>query len=514
MKSLDKARIYHAYPRYFTSTGVTRKKIVILGSGWSSLYLTKNLSPKLYDVHIVSPRDHFVFTPLLPKVSSGMIHSSTCAEPVVNFLPSQSNFYHGRCDHVDVNNKLVKVVPVDSPRAHFTLSYDVLVMALGARTNSFGIPGVYENALFLKEIEHARAIFKQVINCALAANLPNISKQDRQRLLHVIIVGGGPTGVEVAGEINWLFKSHFKYSFPHLIKDAKVTIIEGGQKLLPSFGSRNSSYALKKFTSSGINIMLQNSVTEIHSDGVTLKDFQGNISRLHANTVVWASGLQGTELAMDFCKQLEAQNSPRGILVDGNLKVLGVGNSDIYALGDCAKIVPPSLEENRDAVSRLVGGDTVDAFLKNIKALYPIYPQVHCLKHKAHAVAFRQFLKDHAGSDKNAISLQETLRWFDRNYTPPFPTAQVAKQQGLYLARLLNSKESGPFLEDWRGSMASLGGRNVVGNFPWGQLNGTTLARALWYFVYLTMLSNWRMRLYFFLDVIFQAIFKRCISSN
>ena len=160
-----------------------REKLVILGSGWGAVALVKNIDPNLYDVSVVSPRNFFLNTPLLPGVTVGTVEARSLIEPVRRLLPGkpgQSRFYEAAANAVDVRAKTVTCVDESEIKAAnpgFTLSYDKLVVAIGAPPNTFNTPGVRRGVVnFLKEIDDARDVRRKLADLFETASLPGVSE--------------------------------------------------------------------------------------------------------------------------------------------------------------------------------------------------------------------------------------------------------------------------------------------------------------------------------------------------
>ena len=173
-----------------TSPGVSaKKKVVILGTGWGGMSFLKNLDSTKYDVRVVSPRNYFVFTPLLPSVTSGTVEARSITEPIRRIIRKKDvKFVESECTKIDGANK--KVICRDTSaltckgKEQFELEYDYLVVAVGATSNTFGTKGVEENCHFLKEIEDAEKIRGRIVDCFETASLPNLSDEDRSVPIH------------------------------------------------------------------------------------------------------------------------------------------------------------------------------------------------------------------------------------------------------------------------------------------------------------------------------------------
>lgn len=166
--------------------GTGKKRVVVLGTGWGGMSFLKNLDSTLYDVSIVAPRNYFVFTPLLPSVTSGSVEARSIIEPVRRIVRSkgkQVQFHEAECIKIDAANKTVVCRDVSqmgpSDKKEFALQYDYLVVAVGATTNTFDTKGVLEYCHFLKEVYDAEKIKKSILTCFESASLPHVKEEVR-----------------------------------------------------------------------------------------------------------------------------------------------------------------------------------------------------------------------------------------------------------------------------------------------------------------------------------------------
>ena len=181
-----------------------KPKLVILGTGWGSVALLKQLYAGEYHVTVVSPENHFLFTPMLPSATVGTLELRSLVEPVRRIVQRvNGHFIKASAEDVDFSEKLVEISSTgpDGEKEHFYLPYDKLVVGVGATTNPHGVKGL-ENCHFLKDISDARLIRNAVVKNLETACLPTTSDDERKRLLSFVVCGGGPTGVELSGELH------------------------------------------------------------------------------------------------------------------------------------------------------------------------------------------------------------------------------------------------------------------------------------------------------------------------
>jgi NADH:ubiquinone reductase (non-electrogenic) len=303
-----------------------KKKLVVLGSGFGAFSCLKEVDTDIYDVTIVSPRNHFLFTCLLPSTTVGTIEFRSIIEPIRNI--KNASYFQAYCKSIDkINNK---VICLDSDTNNeFELSYDILVISVGEITNSYNIEGVEQYAYFLREVADARKIRIRVIDCFENASLPGITDEEKKSYLRFVVCGGGPTGVEFAAELHDFIEEDVRKKYPGLERYIEVILIEAGDTLLNSFDAKLSEYTMKIFKRQKINVKINSYITK-----VTKKDiFVNDGSHFSYGLLVWAAGNTATPLIRE--SDLPKNNRLK-IVIDHYLKVSETNN--IYALGDCTEI--------------------------------------------------------------------------------------------------------------------------------------------------------------------------------
>ncbi|XP_042490063.1 internal alternative NAD(P)H-ubiquinone oxidoreductase A1, mitochondrial-like [Macadamia integrifolia] len=317
-------------------TGPNEKpRIVVLGTGWAACRLLKGLDTNIYDAVCISPRNHMVFTPLLASTCVGTLEFRSVAEPVTQIqsaLASSPNsyFYLASCIGIDMEKhevfcEAVGNVGQSQEPYRFTVSYDKLVIATGSEPLTFNINGVKENAYFLREVTHAQEIRRKILLNLMLAENPGLPEEERKRLLHCVVIGGGPTGVEFSGELSDFIMRDVRERFSHVKDDVKVTVIEANE-ILSSFDIGLREYATRHLTKNGVQLM-RGIVKEVHNKKIVLNDG----TEVPYGLLVWSTGVGPSQLVKSF----DVPKSPGGrIGVDEWLRVPSV--EDVYALGDCA----------------------------------------------------------------------------------------------------------------------------------------------------------------------------------
>ncbi|GFZ05603.1 NAD(P)H dehydrogenase B4 [Actinidia rufa] len=502
-----------------------KKKVVVLGTGWAGTSFLKNLKDPSYEVQVVSPRNYFAFTPLLPSVTVGTVEARSVVEPVRNIVKKKGldvKFREAECLNIDAVNK----------------------KTMGARANTFNTPGVVENAHFLKEVEDAQRIRRTVIDCFERATLPTISEEEKKRILHFVVVGGGPTGVEFAAELHDFVTEDLAKLYPSVKDHVKITLLEAADHILNIhylctasgsrvnshqrsrttrfwFDKRITAFAEEKFQRDGIDLKTGSMVVKVTDKEISTKErATGENRSIPYGMVVWSTGIGTRPVVMDFMKQI-GQGNRRVLATDEWLRVEGCDS--IYALGDCATINQRKVMEDIMAIfskaDKIQSGTlTVADFKDVINDICERYPQVEIYLKEKQLKNFVELLKNYQGNaQKEIIDIElfkAALSEVDTQMKNLPATAQLlAAQQGAYLANCFNRMEaceknpegplrfrgSGrhrfrPFRYKHFGQFAPLGGEQTAAQLPgdWVSIGHST--QWLWYSVYASKLVSWRTR--------------------
>ncbi|KAI8817145.1 uncharacterized protein EV422DRAFT_257097 [Fimicolochytrium jonesii] len=336
----------------------SKKTIAILGSGWAAASLLKELDSENYNVVVVSPRNYFLFTPLLPSCTVGTVELRSIMLPmryITRFKQRAITFVEGVCNEIDPVNKMLTVEDnseVVGEVSKQTIHYDYLVVACGAENATFNVPGVREHACFLKEAWDAKKIRTRLMDCMETAAFLGQSEKEIDRLLHMVVVGGGPTGVEYAAELYDFLKEDLASWYPELAPKIKITLIEALPHVLPSFSKELITYTEKHFAEAKVNILSNTAVKEVKQKELTVSNAQKQLETIPYGLLVWATGNTARPVVAELLKKLPPtlQNQRRGLVVDEFLKVKGADN--MYAVGDASatKWAPTAQVASRQGV--------------------------------------------------------------------------------------------------------------------------------------------------------------------
>jgi NADH:ubiquinone reductase (H+-translocating) len=320
---------------------IQQKRILILGGGFAGIQVLMQLQEAFQndigvDLTLVSRDNFFLFTPMLPEVSSGMIETRNIVTPVRAFC-NRARFYEADIDAIDLENKEIVIShalgrqsnPIGR-RSHI-LKFDYLVIALGNETNFFDKEDVTKNSLTIKTLGDAIVLRNHVINMLEQADIEHEDADLRKSLLTFVVVGGGFSGVETVGELNDFIRESIKLFYHNINEaDARIVLISSGQRILPEVTEDLSEFALQKIRKSGVEVLLNTRLQAADTDEVRLSDG----SSISCNTLVWAGGNKPDKLI----RNLSCEHDKGGRLLTN--KYLEIqGHEFVFSLGDCACIV-------------------------------------------------------------------------------------------------------------------------------------------------------------------------------
>ncbi len=310
--------------------GLRVPSILILGAGFAGIATARALERTLRpdEAHItVVGRDNFtLFTPMLPEVFAGGIETRHIVTPVRAQL-KRAQYVLGNVVDLDIDGHSAQVQHTITGARH-TLRYDQLVLALGSVTSTFGIDGVADHALPLKTLEDAERLRNHMIASLELADVAN-DPIERTRLLTYVIVGGGYTGCEAAGEVVDMFGSVTKFYESISLHELRIVLIEAGKELLGGLPAAMGRYTKKNLTSRGIEIIIGDPVVGIDDNAIRLDSGMA----IPTATVVWSAGVRPTPVLKDLPVQ-HARNG--GIVVNRDMSI--PDRPGMWAIGDCAWI--------------------------------------------------------------------------------------------------------------------------------------------------------------------------------
>ena len=292
-----------------------KPKVVILGGGFGGLAAARALY-KTAEVTVVDRHNYQTFLPLLYQVSTAGLAADHVAYPIRGALRKTSvKFRMGSPLSIDHKNKEVKLDSLD------VLKFDHLIVALGSTTADFGIPGVTEFTLGMKSVNEALTIRAEIMR-----RFEDLCRFEDDTRLAITVIGGGPTGVEMAGAIAELIRGPLKSDQKQAAAQIDITIIEAGDRLLPTFSPILSKRTKKDLEKLGVKVLVGSPVAGVENRKITLKDNQV----LPSEITIWAAGVKGS----NAMAQLSLPVSGNRLVVEPTMQVKNYPN--IWALGDIA----------------------------------------------------------------------------------------------------------------------------------------------------------------------------------
>ncbi len=347
-------------------------QVVIVGGGFGGLYTAKALKTANVNVTLIDKRNFHLFQPLLYQVATGTLSPADISAPLRSLFSKSKNtkVLLGEVNDIDPTAQQVIL-------GNEVVNYDTLIVATGANHSYFGKDNWKEFAPGLKTVEDAIEMRRQIFSAFEAAEKVT-DPEIRRALLTFVIVGGGPTGVELAGAIAELTYQTLKEDFRSInTSEARILLLQGGDRILPHIAPVLSKVAAESLQKLGVAVHTNTRVTNIENDIVTFK--QGDeLTEIASKTILWAAGVQGSPLGKVLAKStgVECDRSGR-VIVEPNLTIKGYKN--IFVVGDLANFshqndkplpgVAPVAKQQGEYVAKLIKrrlqGDTLPQFRYN-----------------------------------------------------------------------------------------------------------------------------------------------------
>jgi NADH:ubiquinone reductase (non-electrogenic) len=369
-------------------------------------------------------------------------------------------FYEAEASSIDPERKVVKIADnsdIQGAVAETEIPYDMLVIGVGAENATFGIPGVRENSCFLKEIGDAQRIRKKIMDCVETAAFKDQSDEEVNRLMHMVVVGGGPTGVEFAGELQDFFEEDIKKLVPEISPKFKVTLIEALPNVLPSFSKQLIDYTENTLREEKIDIKTKTVVKNVTSETVEAEIMRPDGTKekviIPYGLLVWATGNAIRPIVRDLINRIPAQkNSRRGLAVNEYLVVQGA--RDVWAVGDCA-----------------VAGYAPTAQVASQEGNFLAHLFNNMAKTESHESRIQEL--------SSSLNLQ-----------PGTSSADAAREIEALERQLKKIRDVKPFKYTHQGSMAYIGSEKAVADVSWWNGNlatGGSMTYLFWRSAYLSM---------------------------
>jgi NADH dehydrogenase len=312
-----------------------RRKVVIVGGGFGGLTAARELKGADIDVTLVDPTSHHLFQPLLYQLACGGLSTGECASPIRAAVKRSSNttVLMAKATGLDAERRLLTLDRGE------TLDYDSLIVACGAETSYFGKDEWREVSCSLKTLNDAVELRNRLYRAYEEAERAE-DPAARERWLTFVVIGGGPTGVELAGELAIVAHDTMKGYFERIQPaKARVILLDAGERVTAAFSEKLSAKVAKYLAELGVTVREGARVTAIDAQGVTFQ-IDGAEKRIDARTVVWAAGVQAVGFAKTLAEATGAQTDRAGrVQIGADLTV--PGHPEISAIGDATQVPGP-----------------------------------------------------------------------------------------------------------------------------------------------------------------------------
>jgi NADH dehydrogenase len=309
-----------------------RHRVVVVGSGFGGLFATKALKGAPVDVTMVAKTTHHLFQPLLYQVATGILSEGEIAPPTREILSGQKNAHVILGDVGDIDLEARTVTSHVLNRTVVT-PYDSLIVAAGAGQSYFGNDQFAEFAPGMKSIDDALELRGRIFGAFELAEI-STTEEEIQRLLTFVVVGAGPTGVEMAGQIAELAHRTLRHDFRRInTRDARVILLDAAPQVLPPFGAKLGAKTKKALEKLGVEVQLGAMVVDVDEWGIEVQEKDGTRRRIEAVTKVWAAGVQASPLGKLLGEQSGAPVDRAGrISVNPDLTL--PGHPEVFVVGD------------------------------------------------------------------------------------------------------------------------------------------------------------------------------------
>jgi NADH:ubiquinone reductase (H+-translocating) len=340
-----------------------RPRVVIIGSGFGGLFAAQALRKAPVDVTIIGKTSHHLFQPLLYQVATGILSEGEIAPATREILRRHENtrVVLGEVTDIDLAARTVTSTVLGRVTVH---PYDELIVAAGAGQSYFGNDRFAEHAPGMKSIDDALELRGRIFGAFELAELAT-DQAEIDRLMTFVVVGAGPTGVEMAGQIAELAHRTLRKDFRNIDPTtARVVLLDAAPYVLPSFGEKLGGRARRQLNQAGVEVQLGAMVTDVDADGIEIKDADGQVRRINAATKIWAAGVQASPLGRLLGEQSGAEVDRAGrVAVQPDLTL--PGHPEVHVVGDMislnklpgvAQVAIQGARYSADAIKRRLAG--------------------------------------------------------------------------------------------------------------------------------------------------------------
>ncbi|AGE36638.1 MULTISPECIES: NAD(P)/FAD-dependent oxidoreductase [Corynebacterium] len=310
-----------------------RHHVVIIGGGFGGLFAAKKFKGKDIAVTIIDRTNHHLFQPLLYQVATGILSEGEIAPSIRQLMADDENIrvIKGEVRNIDIDGQNVTA---DLGGKEAVIEYDSLILAAGAAQSYFGNDHFAEFAPGMKSVDDALEIRARVTGAFERAEITT-DPEERRRLLNFVVVGAGPTGVELAGQLAEMAHRTLAKEFREVdTNDARIILIDGGPQVLPPFGKRLGRKARRKLEDLGVEVVLNSLVTNVDREGVTYKNMKtGEESSIPSYAKIWSAGVAASPLGKHVADQAGVESDRAGRVMVNEDLTLGE-HKNVFLIGD------------------------------------------------------------------------------------------------------------------------------------------------------------------------------------
>jgi NADH dehydrogenase len=366
-------------PRTPRETLPPGQRVVVVGGGFGGLQAVMKLRRMPVEVTLIDRRNFHLFQPLVYQVATGALSPGEIATPLRSIFKRAGNVrvMLGEVGDVDLQRRVISVTPPIEDLPASEVPYDTLIVAAGSKYSYFGHPQWAEHAPEIKSLERALDVRYRILRAFEAAELET-DHAKRAGWLTFVVVGAGPTGVEMAGQIAELARDTLPRDYRSVATgEGRILLVEAGDRVLAAFPPDLSESAVRQLDNLGVSPLVDEMVVDIDNDGVELKAPDGTTQRVGARTVIWAAGVAAASLAGRLAAAAGAETDRAGrVTVEPDLTL--PGHPEVIALGDMVRVraqdggvqelpgvAPVAMQQGRYAaavVRRRIAGKPVKPF--------------------------------------------------------------------------------------------------------------------------------------------------------
>jgi|SRR6185436_10441053 len=372
------------------------KRVVIIGGGFGGIELAKRLNRNRFQVAMVDKNNFHTFQPLLYQVATGGLEPDSIAYPLRKIFSRSKNFIFRMAEAMEIkaDQKIVST-------SEGEISYDFLVIASGSTTNYFGNNDIQKNAMSLKSVTDALNL-RSLILQNFEKMLTDKTEAEKSKYLNIVIAGGGPTGIEMAGALAELKKHVLPNDYPELdFNCLNIHVIEAGAKILGTMSPQASEKSKEFLLKMGVKIWLNTKVVSYSDDVVTLQDGQ----RIDSNIFIWTAGVMGNTI-----KGISPDVIEKGNRIKVNVYNQVINHENVFVIGDAASMT----DENGKSISHPMVAQPAIQQAKNLARNLNKYESKSSWKkfHYHDLGSLATIGRNKAVADFKFIKLQGILAWF------------------------------------------------------------------------------------------------------